>query len=227
MERYQRCIDLIGEDGLKKLNNSKIAVFGLGGVGSYVCEALIRAGIKNISIIDYDVVDITNINRQIIATNETIGKYKVDVMEERIKSINSDIEVVKYNIKFDENSYNDIIFDFDYIVDAIDDLESKILLITLAKDYNIPIISSMGTANKLDPFSYEITDISKTYNCPLAKIIRKRLKDLNIKDVEVLFSKEEVKNKKSLSTISYMPSIAGLLISSRVIRNILESDKII
>ena len=224
---------LIGKENVKKLQNSHIVVFGLGGVGSYVVEGLVRAGISYISIIDKDIVDVTNINRQIIADIETVGKSKVEVEEERILKINSNAHVSKIKEFVNKDNLEEIIekiimlqniVTINYVVDAIDTVSSKLEIIKYCNEHNIKIISCMGTGNKLDASKFEITDISKTSVCPLAKIIRKELKKLNIPHLKVLSSNEEpIKtNTTSPASISFVPSVAGLLIAGEVVKDVLE-----
>lgn len=224
---------LIGKENVKKLQNSHIVVFGLGGVGSYVVEGLVRAGIGYISIIDKDIVDVTNINRQIIADTETIGRAKVDVEKERILKINPNAHVSKIKEFVNKDNLEEIIekiimlqniVTINYVVDAIDTVSSKLEIIKYCNEHNIKIISCMGTGNKLDASKFEITDISKTSVCPLAKIIRKELKKLNIPHLKVLSSNEEpIKtNTTSPASISFVPSVAGLLIAGEVVKDVLE-----
>lgn len=182
---------LLGKDALDKLSKAKVAVFGLGGVGSYVVEALARTGICNFILIDKDTVSISNINRQLIATHDTIGKLKVDVAKERILSINPNANVQTFAEFFMPGNSAILDNSIDYIIDAIDTVTAKIELVMQAKKLNIPIISSMGTGNKLDPTKFEVTDIYKTSVCPLAKVMRKELKARNIDKLKVLYSKEE------------------------------------
>lgn len=230
MDIFQREKLLIGEEKFNYIKDKKIIVFGCGGVGSYVIEALARAGIENIDIVDKDVIDVTNINRQIIATLNTIGKNKVDVERERILSINPNAKVNTFKINFTKENSNLIDFNsYDYVVDAVDDVNAKIEIIVKAKEANTNVISSMGTGNKLNPFEFKICDISKTSVCPLAKIIRKELKKLDIRNVKVLYSNEEplpvkrVDEKIVQGSISFVPSVAGLMISSEVINDLLNS----
>lgn len=219
---------LIGTDNINLLNNSHVVVFGLGGVGSYVVEGLVRCGIGNIAIIDNDTVDITNINRQLIADTSTIGMCKVDVEAERISKINPKSNIIKFKefVNGDnlENLMEKIEKDFgsiDYVVDAIDTVSSKLEIIKYCNTHNIRIISCMGTGNKLNASKFEIADISKTSVCPLAKVIRKELRKLNIYHVKVLFSKEEIYSSHTPpASISFIPSIAGLLISGEVIKDL-------
>lgn len=229
MEQFSRNILLIGEENQNKLINSTILLFGVGGVGSYTFEALVRAGIGKLIIVDFDKVDISNINRQLIATHQTIGQNKVDVALKRGLDINPNIIIETHNIKIDENNINTINFnDVDYIIDAIDDVNAKIAIIKKAINLNIPIISSMGTGNKLDPTKLILTDISKTANCPLAKIMRKKLRDLGINHLPVLFSTEtpnkEFNPTNTIASISFVPSTGGLLIASKVINDIIKRD---
>ena len=223
---------LIGKENLLKLQNSNIVIFGLGGVGSYVVEGLVRAGVQIISIVDKDIVDTTNINRQLIADTTTIGKSKVDVEEKRILDINPTAKIIKIKEFVDKNNIektmNNILnlnSHIDYVVDAIDTISSKLEIIKYCKQNNINIISCMGTGNKLNANMFEIADINKTSVCPVAKIIRKELKKLEISSLKVLYSKEiPIKNIQSASpaSISFVPSVAGLLIAGEVIKNICE-----
>ena len=225
---FVRTKELIGEIALEKLQNSKVAVFGVGGVGGYTIEALVRAGVGEIDIIDNDTVNSTNINRQIVALNSTIGKYKVDVMCERARDINPNIKINSFKVFFDENTCDGFDFaKYDYVVDAIDSVKSKLLLVEICKKNNVSIISSMGTGNKLNPTRFEIADISKTSVCPLARVMRVELKKRGIKNLKVLFSKEEPikNNSRTPSSISFVPSVAGLIIASEVIRDIIGANK--
>lgn len=227
---------LIGKENIQKLNSSTVAVFGCGGVGSYAVEAMARAGIGNIVLIDGDVVDETNINRQLIADVTTIGRDKVEVEKERILKINPNAKVIAYKEFFNqENSEKLIDEKYDYIVDAIDSVKSKILLIKLAHEKNIKIISAMGMGNKLDPTMIEVADISKTEVCPLAKTIRKQLRTLGINHTKVVYSKEIPKqinekntdqehetSKRPTASISFVPSVCGLIMAGEVIKDILN-----
>jgi tRNA A37 threonylcarbamoyladenosine dehydratase len=221
---------LIGKENVEKLKKSKVAVFGIGGVGSYVVEALARAGIGNFVLVDNDNIDITNINRQIIATTKTIGKAKVEVAKERILEINPDAKVNTYKEFYMPDNKIELTSNISYIVDAIDTVTAKIALIQEADTLNIPIISSMGTGNKLDPTKFEVEDIYKTSVCPLAKVMRKELRNRGIKKLKVVYSKEEPirleinSNNKVPGSISFVPSIAGLIIASEVIKDILKSN---
>ena len=191
LDQFSRTKLIIGEEGIEKLQKAKVAVFGIGGVGSFVIEGLVRAGIGNFILVDDDKVCLTNLNRQIIATRETVGKPKVDVAKQRILSINPDANVETYQEFFMIESED--LFDntVNYVVDCIDTVSSKIELVVRAKKINVPIISCMGTGNKLDPTKFEVTDIYKTKVCPLAKVMRKQLKDRNIDNLRVIYSPEE------------------------------------
>lgn len=220
---------LIGDEGLEKLKNAKVAVFGVGGVGSFVVEALARAGVGNLVLIDKDQVSLSNINRQLIATHETIGKLKVDVAKKRILSINPEAKVETFAEFFMPGNTNILNNSITYIVDAIDTVTAKIELVMQAQKLGIPIISSMGTGNKLNPCLFEITDIYKTQVCPLAKVMRKELKQRGVKHLKVLYSKEDPKksgiigeNGKAIpGSISFVPSVAGLIIAGEVIKDLL------
>lgn len=231
LKQFERTSLVIGEDNVKKLNKSKVVVFGAGGVGSYVIEALARAGVGHLVIVDGDKVDETNINRQIIALHSTIGLPKVEVAKKRVMDINPNIEVQtreEFFLSESEDFFDETI---DYVVDAVDTITAKIEIIERAKKHNIPVISSMGTGNKLDPTRFEIADISKTSVCPLAKVMRKELKQRGIESLKVVYSKEEpIKtnkfdeetNKQIPGSISFVPSVAGLIIAGEVIKDIIK-----
>ena len=188
MDQFSRTRIIIDNIGIEKLKNSHVAIFGVGGVGGYIAESITRCGVGSITIVDFDTISITNINRQIIALHSTIGKSKVDVLKERILDINPNCKVYSINRLYNAESANDIFTEqFDYVADAIDMVSSKIDLILKCKSNNIPIISSMGTGNKFDPSKFKITDISKTSVCPLARVMRKELINRNIKKLKVLF----------------------------------------
>ena len=235
MNQFSRTELLIGKDGVEKLANAKVAIFGIGGVGSFVVEALARSGIGNFVLVDNDEVDITNLNRQIIATHKTIGKPKVEIAGERILDINPNANVEIYREFFMPESKGILDNSIDYIVDAIDTVTAKIELAVRAEKMNIPIISSMGTGNKLDPTRFEVTDIYKTSVCPLAKVMRKELKQRGIKKLKVVFSKEEpikplnsneLTNKKQVpGSISFVPSVAGLIVAGEVIKDIIKKKE--
>ena len=226
---FSRTETLLGLDRMNKLKNSRVIIFGVGGVGGYVIEALTRSGFKQIDIVDFDSVSITNINRQIIALHSTVGKLKIDVMKERMLDINPNIVVNTYPVFLDDTNIESFnLSQYDYVVDAIDSVTSKLLLIEYCVKNNIKIISSMGTGNKLDPSLFKISDISKTSVCPLAKVIRYELRKRGINHLKVLFSTETpIKNfvegegnKLAPSSISFVPSSAGLLIASEVIKDL-------
>lgn len=225
MEQFERFKTLIGENSLEKLIKSKVIIFGVGGVGGYVVEALARSGISEIHIVDNDTINLTNLNRQIIALHSTIGKYKVDVMKDRILDINPKAKVETFNLFFDETTKKQFNFSqYDYIIDAIDSVKSKLLLIECAKENNIPIISSMGTGNKLNPTKFQIADISKTSVCPLARAVRAELKKRKIKDVKVLFSTEEpIKTgQRTPASSSFVPPVAGMIIAGEVVKELIS-----
>ncbi|MBO6232450.1 MAG: tRNA threonylcarbamoyladenosine dehydratase [Clostridia bacterium] len=233
--QFSRTELLIGEEGIKKLNNAKVAIFGLGGVGSYVVEGLARAGIGNFILVDNDKVDITNLNRQIIATHKTLGMPKVEVEKQRILDINPNANVEIYQEFFMPESKDFFDKSISYVVDAIDTVTAKIELIVRANKLNVPIISSMGTGNKLDPTRFEVTDIYKTSICPLAKVMRKELKSRGIQKLKVVYSKEEplkpvkmeendkISKKQTPGSVSFCPSVAGLIVAGEVIKDILNN----
>ena len=216
-------IRLMLQDKVDLLKGKTVAVFGVGGVGGYTVEALIRSGIENIDIYDFDLIDVSNINRQLIANTDTVGKIKVEEWVKRAHLINPNININGYNMFVDETNISSIDFNkYDYVVDAIDTVTSKMLLIKKCNELNIPIICSMGTGNKLRPELLEITDINKTSVCPLARVIRKKCKDEQIKKLTVIYSKEEPKKTnthKPGSTI-FVPSVAGIMIAGWIFRQI-------
>ncbi len=224
-DRFQRTRMLIGEEALMGLMGAKILVFGVGGVGGYVCEALARAGVGRIDVVDKDVVDITNINRQIIATTDTIGLPKVEVCKARMESINPEIRCEAKKLFFlPENSEEFDFTKYDYIVDAVDNVTAKIEIICKAKAAKVPVISSMGTGNKLDPTAFRIADIEKTKVCPLAKVVRKELRNRGVRGVKVLYSEEEPRRSgnRTPASISFVPSAAGLMIAGEVIKDLIK-----
>ena len=228
MNQFSRTELLIGKKGIEKLQKAKVAVFGIGGVGSYVVEGLARAGVGHLILVDYDTYDITNINRQLGALHSTIGKYKVDVMKERILDINPNAVVEAYRPDEIEGGETGIVDStFAYIVDAIDTMANKIKLIEKANSANVKIITATGAGNKLDPTKFEIADIYKTSVCPVCKILRKELKQRNIKKLKVLYSKEipqkpETNVERTLGSISFVPSVAGLIIAGEVVKDIIK-----
>lgn len=229
-ERFSRTALLIGEEAVETLHQSKVAIFGVGGVGGYVAEALARAGIGHIELIDKDTVSMSNMNRQIIATTSSIGKYKTEVMKERILDINPNAKVITHNCFFLPENKEDFAFaTYDYVVDAVDTVTAKLCIIEEAKKVGIPVISSMSAGNKLSATGFEVADIAKTSVCPLAKVMRRELKKRNIDKVKVVYSKEEARKpiievldgKKLLpGSISYVPSVAGLILAGEVIKDI-------
>ena len=218
----ERSLPLLGKEAITKLNNSHVAIFGVGGVGGFVVETLARIGVGEFTLVDFDVVNFSNKNRQIIALESTIGKKKVEVLKERILDINPDVIVNIYDMKVDEDNINDFNFkDFTYVADCVDDVISKMAIISKCKEYDVRIISSMGTGNKLDPSKFLIKDISKTTVCPLAKKIRLECRRRDIKDVKVLYSLEEpIKNSDFIASVSFVPSVAGILIGREIILDI-------
>lgn len=236
--QFARTELLIGKEALEKLNSSKVAVFGIGGVGSYTAEALARSGIGQLDLIDNDKVSLTNLNRQLIATHSTLGKFKVDVAKERLLDINPNIIINTHNTFFSPETSKKFDFSkYDYVVDAIDTVSGKLQLIECSKEANVPIISSMGAGNKLCPELFEIADISKTSVCPLARVIRQELKKRRIKNLKVVYSKEipikpadsfkqarienAVKNSVP-GSIAFVPSVVGLIIAGEVIKDLIK-----
>lgn len=215
---------MIGTDAAETLRNSFVAVFGVGGVGSYTVEALARAGVGHITLYDSDDVDVTNINRQLIALQSTVGKAKVEVAAARIKDINPDCEVTTYKTFILPEKMNNINFKaFNYVVDAIDTVSAKIAIITECEKAGTPVISCMGAGNKLDPTRFEVADIYKTSVCPLAKVMRKELKAHGVKSCKVVFSKEEpvsTELNRTPASISFVPSVAGLILAGEVIKDL-------
>lgn len=223
---------LVGEEAMSKFRSSRVAVFGVGGVGGYVCEGLARAGVGALDLFDHDTVSLSNINRQIIALHSTVGRLKVEVMSERIADIAPDCQVKTYPIFYlPENADEIDLSQYDYIVDAIDTVSAKLELAVRAKALGVPIIASMGTGNKLDPFAFRIADISKTDTCPLAKVMRRELRARGINHMKVLFSKELPRRPISLegsaeenrggkvspASIATVPSVAGLMIANEIL----------
>lgn len=236
---FQRTELLIGSENLNKLKNSHVIVFGVGGVGGFTVEALVRAGVGELSVVDFDTIDITNLNRQIIATESTIGMDKVQAIKDRVLLINPNLKINIYKEKFFMDKRDQFFSHekkYDYIVDAIDIVTAKLDLITISKELEIKIISSMGTGNKINPTMFQVADISKTSVCPLAKVMRQELKKRRIEKVKVVFSKElpmKPKNidgnrekQNNVGSISFVPSVAGLIIASEVIKDICELKNI-
>ncbi len=249
LNQFSRTELVIGKEGLEKLSNAKVAIFGLGGVGSFVLEGLVRAGVENFVLIDDDRICLTNLNRQILATRKTVGQPKVEVAKQRILDINPDANVEIHQEFFMPETEGILDNSIDYIVDCIDTVTAKIELVVRADKLNIPIISCMGTGNKLDPTRFEVTDIYKTSVCPLAKVMRKELRSRGIKKLKVVYSKEEpvrlnettensckhncicppgTKRKCTIrnqvpGSVSFVPSVAGLIIAGEVVKSILNN----
>ncbi|MBQ5779390.1 MAG: tRNA threonylcarbamoyladenosine dehydratase [Paludibacteraceae bacterium] len=223
-EQFSRTAQLIGEENVKNLFFKHVIVFGCGGVGGFVVEALARSGIGKISLVDNDNVNISNINRQIIALHSTAGKQKVDVLKNRILDINPNCQVFTFNTFFlPENSHSFDFSQYDYVVDAVDTVTAKIEIIKKSKDANVPIISSMGTGNKLNPLAFKVADISKTNVCPLARVMRNELKKRGISKVKCVYSEElPVIQTQTPASIAFVPSVAGLLIASEVIKDLMK-----
>lgn len=232
-QQFARTGLLLGEDAINHLNNCRVAVFGVGGVGGYTVEALARSGIGTIDIIDNDKVCLSNINRQIIATHKTVGRDKVEVMKERILEINPNAVVNVYNCFFLPETKEQFDFSqYDYVVDAVDTVTAKIALVMACNEVNVPIISSMGAGNKLDATAFEVADIYKTSVCPLARVMRRELKKRGVKKLKVVYSKEEAmtpapaeeeeetKKRAIPGSIAFVPSVAGLIIAGEVIKDL-------
>ena len=217
---FDRTEALLGVENVDKLKKSHVCICGIGGVGSYVLEAIARIGVGKITVIDKDKVDATNINRQLVASWYTVGMEKVEVAKVHVETVNPTAQVQTVCDYIDIGNVNQYITkDFDYVIDAIDSISSKIAIIQRCKELGIPVISCMGMANKLEPLKIKVSDISKTSVCPLAKVIRKRLKDLNITNVKVVYSEEEPRKneQRKLGSVPYVPSVAGLIIASEVV----------
>lgn len=233
-EEWSRTGLLVGEEGIEKLKEARVAVFGIGGVGGYVVEALARSGVGTLDLIDSDTVALSNLNRQIIALQQTVGQYKVDVMKERILSINPSAQVNVHRCFFLPDNADDFDFtQYDYVVDAVDTVTAKLEIIMRAKAAAVPIISCMGAGNKLDPTKFEVTDIYKTTMCPLAKVMRRELKKRNVDKLKVVYSTEQAVIPESASaetqtgrrstpgSIAFVPAVAGLIAAGEVIKDIL------
>ena len=231
-EKDIRTSMLIGEDGVERLRSSRVIVFGVGGVGGFTVEALARAGVGAITIVDMDTVSITNINRQIIALSSTVGENKVDALRRRIHDIDSDIEVNTVCRFIGEGDLSELMLsEYDYAVDAIDTVKTKIALAVECEALGVPLISSMGTGNKLDPSKFEVSDIYKTSVCPLARSMRSELKRRGVRSLKVVYSKEEPRKPlfspgdggKTVGSISFVPSAAGLLIAAEVVKDLIKN----
>lgn len=234
-EEHIRSAMLLGEGGIKKLTAAKVAVFGVGGVGGYVCEALARAGVGELHLFDNDVVSLSNINRQIIALHSTVGRPKVEVMRERILDINPDCKVITHQVFYlPENADDFPLTNFDYVADAIDTVSAKIELAVRCTAAGVPLISAMGTGNKLDASRFSVTDLSKTSGCPLARVMRRELKARGIGHLKVVYSTEEAKKPISLTneegarippaSLPYVPPIAGLFMAGEIIRTLANKE---
>ena len=226
--KFSRLENLIGILSLEKLQNATILIVGLGGVGGYVVEALARSGICNLILVDYDRVDITNFNRQIIAINNNVNRYKIDCFKDRIRDINEECNVIAYNLKVDSTNIKDIFNNnIDFVVDAVDDIKAKELIINYCIENNIDFISSMGTGNRLDPSKLLVTTLDRTYNDPLARIMRSKFDKKMQKKITVCTSIEvplKVKDKTVIGSNAFVPSSAGLLIASYIVRKINETN---
>ena len=234
-EQHTRTAMLIGEEGVSRLSCAHVAVFGVGGVGGYVVEALARAGVGEFSLFDADTVSESNINRQIIALHSTVGMPKVQAAAARVRDIDPEITVHTHEVFYlPENADAFDLSQYDYVVDAIDTVSGKLAIIEHANAAKVPVISSMGTGNKLDPARFEVTDISKTSVCPLARVMRRELKKRGIERLKVLYSKEEPlssplideeRGKSIPGSIAFVPSVAGLIIAGEVIKDLIGLDK--
>lgn len=249
LNQFSRTQLLLGKEAIEKLSGSRVAVFGIGGVGGYVCEALVRSGVGTLDLIDDDKVCLTNLNRQLIATRKTVGKYKADVMKERILEINPNVTVNVYKCFFLPENADEFPFDsYDYIVDAVDTVTAKVELVMKAKEKKIPIISCMGAGNKLDPTAFRVTDIYKTKVCPLAKVMRHELKKRGVKKLKVVYSEEYptrpiedmsiscrtncicppgaahkcTERRDIPGSVAFVPSVAGLIIGGEVVKDLIK-----
>lgn len=250
LNQFSRTQLLLGPEAMEKLKNARVAVFGIGGVGGYVCEALVRSGVGAFDLVDDDKVCLTNLNRQIIATRKTVGKYKTDVMKERILEINPDAEVTVHKCFFlPENADTFPFEEYDYVVDAVDTVTAKIALVMKSQEAGVPIISSMGAGNKLDPTKFQVADIYDTTICPLARVMRRELRKRNVKDLKVVFSTEKsIRPLEDMSiscrtncicppgakhkcterrdipgSVAFVPSVAGLIIAGEVVKDLAGS----
>ena len=226
LDQFSRTELLLGKDAMDKLAGSRVAVFGIGGVGGYVCEALVRSGIGSFDLVDHDKVCLTNLNRQIIATRKTIGRYKVEVMKERILEINPDADVrVRKEFFLPENAGTFPFEEYDYVVDAVDTVTAKIEIVMRSKEKEIPVISSMGAGNKLDGSAFSVADIYKTKVCPLAKVMRRELKKRGVKKLKVVYSEElptRTERRDIPGSVAFVPSVAGLIIAGEVIKDLTQ-----
>lgn len=252
LNQFSRTQLLLGEESMKKLSDMRVAVFGIGGVGGYVCEALVRTGIGHFDLIDDDKVCLTNLNRQIIATRKTVGQYKADVMKERMLEINPNVEVNVYKCFFLPENADEFPFaDYDYVVDAVDTVTAKVELVMKCKEMNVPIISSMGAGNKLDASAFKVADIYKTKMCPLAKVMRHEMKKRGVKKLKVVYSEEKptrpiedmsiscrthcicppgaqhkcTERRDIPGSVAFVPSVAGLIIAGEVIKDLTKDTR--
>lgn len=245
LEEFSRTELLLGESAMETLAQARVAVFGVGGVGGYVIEALVRSGIGAIDLIDNDKVSLSNLNRQIIATQKTVGQYKTDVMKERILDINPNCQVEVHRCFYLPENKDEFDFSkYSYVVDAVDTVTAKIQLVMQAKEAGVPVISSMGAGNKLNPAEFEITDIYKTSVCPLAKVMRRELKKRDVKHLKVVYSKEEpiiprsnpqencqetdmsTKRRSTPGSVAFVPSVVGLMIASEVVKDLMRKQDV-
>lgn len=232
LSQFSRTELLLGEESMDKLNKARVAIFGIGGVGGYVCEALVRSGVGAFDLIDDDKVSLTNLNRQIIATHKSIGQYKVDVMKERMLDINPEADIRVYKSFFLPENANQFPFsEYDYVIDAVDTITAKIELVMKCQEMNIPIISSMGAGNKLEGSAFRVADIYKTKMCPLAKVMRRELKQRGVKKLKVVYSEEQpispvkeseeaTKRRTTPGSLAFVPSIAGLIMAGEVVKDL-------
>lgn len=252
LDQFSRTQLLLGEESMKKLSDMRVAVFGIGGVGGYVCEALVRTGIGHFDLIDDDKVCLTNLNRQIIATRKTVGLYKADVMKERMLEINPNVEVNVYKCFFLPENADEFPFaDYDYVIDAVDTVTAKVELVMKCKEMNVPIISSMGAGNKLDASAFKVADIYKTKMCPLAKVMRHEMKKRGVKKLKVVYSEEKptrpiedmsiscrthcicppgaqhkcTERRDIPGSVAFVPSVAGLIIAGEVIKDLTKDTR--
>ncbi len=249
LTQFSRTELLLGKEGMERLKDARVAVFGVGGVGGYVCEALVRSGVGTFDLIDDDKVCLTNINRQIIATRSTVGRYKVDVMKERMLDINPDVKVQTYKCFFLPENADDFPFaEYDYVVDAVDTVTAKIELVMKCQSMGVPIISSMGAGNKLDASAFQVADIYKTKMCPLAKVMRRELKKRGVKKLKVVYSEEKptrpiedmaiscrtncicppgaahkcTERRDIPGSVAFVPSVAGLIVAGEVVKDLVN-----
>ena len=236
MTQFSRTELLLGKEAMEKLFNARVAIFGIGGVGGYVCEALVRSGVKAFDLVDDDKVCLTNLNRQIIATRKTVGQYKTEVMKERILEINPDADVRIHKCFFLPENADEFPFEeYDYIVDAVDTVTAKIELVMKAQEKGVPIISSMGAGNKLDGSQFRVADIYQTKVCPLAKVMRRELKKRGVKKLKVVYSEEkpirpvehmEISGRRAIpGSAAFVPSVVGLIIAGEVVKDLCKTER--